>query len=117
MKNEFDKWREYLCESEKAVHDRYEAKLYISISQSKDIDRTDIMNQIRAIPEVTTVYRDREISTSKENFVGEYILRFVLRKGTSPDHYYARTLLPRLKNINGLSVQKSFGFDKMEGYL
>tara|TARA_R110000851_G_C12899446_1_gene548017 strand:+ start:56 stop:412 length:357 start_codon:yes stop_codon:yes gene_type:complete len=114
MKKEFKKWRSFLTEKEEKIsQDRYEANLYLSIEQSKPIDRTEVMNQIRAIPEVTTVYREREVSTSARNFVGEYIIRFILSPGTDARHYYSRELKPRLSKINGLKIQHDFDFEKI----
>ena len=84
MKKELKNWKNFLAEADKLVQDRYEANLYLAIEQSKDIDRTDVTNQMRAIPEVTTVYREREISTSESQFVGEYIIRFILPKQNFP---------------------------------
>jgi len=102
-----------LSEKENAPHDRYEANLYLSIEQSKDIDRTDIMNSMRAIPEVTTVYREREISTTQVTFIGEYIIRFILPIGENVQHYYNRELKPRLNTIKGLKIQRDLGYEKI----
>ena len=102
-----------LFEKEGASHNRYEANLYLSIEQSKEIDRTEIMNEMRAIPEVTTVYREREISTSKSTFVGEYIVRFILPLGVDSSHYYNRELKPRLNSIRGLKIQRDRGFEEI----
>ena len=99
---------------EKISQDRYEGNIYLAIEQSKPIDRTEVMNQIRAIPEVTTVYREREISTSTRNFVGEYIIRFILSPGTDAAHYYNRELKPRLNQIRGLKIQHDYGFEKID---
>ena len=113
MKKEFKSWREFLTEKEKPSHERYEANLYLSIDQSKPIDRTEVMNEMRAIPEVTTVYREREISSSPVTFVGEYIIRFILPPGVDIAHYYSRELKPRLNKISGLKIQRDFGYERM----
>jgi len=113
MEKELKNWRKFLMEKEKPSHDRYEANLYLSIDQSKPIDRTEIMNEMRAIPEVTTVYREREISTSPQTFVGEYILRFILPSRTDANHYYNRELKPRLNSIKGLKIQRDLGYEKI----
>ena len=115
MKKEFKKWRNFLTEKEEKIsQDRYEGNIYLAIEQSKPIDRTEVMNQIRAIPEVTTVYREREVSTSTRNFVGEYIIRFILSPGTDAAHYYNRELKPRLNQIRGLKIQHDFGYEKID---
>ena len=114
MKKEFKKWRNFLTEKEEKIsQDRYEGNIYLAIEQSKPIDRTEVMNQIRAIPEVTTVYREREISTSTRNFVGEYIIRFILSPGTDAAHYYNRELKPQLNKIPGLKIQRDLGYERM----
>ena len=71
------------------------------------------MNEMRAIREVTTVYREREISTSPLNFVGEYIVRFILPRGDSPRIYYNNELKPKLNSIRGLKIQRDLGFEKI----
>tara|TARA_Y100000034_G_scaffold128392_1_gene182843 strand:- start:403 stop:759 length:357 start_codon:yes stop_codon:yes gene_type:complete len=114
MKKEFKNWRRFLIEKEKKTHYRYEAHCYLSIDQSKPIDRTEVMNEIRAIPEVTTVYREREISTSKSRFVGEYIIRFLLSVNINADNYYTKQLKHRMRQINGVQIQRDLGFKRMD---
>ena len=116
MKKELENWKNFLAEADKLVQDRYEANLYLAIEQSKDIDRTDVTNQMRAIPEVTTVYREKEISTSESQFVGEYIIRFILPKEQSAGKYYDKELKPRLNKIRGVKIQRDRGFEKLESY-
>ena len=113
MEKEFKNWRRYLTEKEKPAHIRYEATLFLSIDQSKPIDRTEVMNEMRAIFEVTTVYREREISTAPSIFVGEYIIRFILPAGEDVVHYYNRELKPKLNAIKGLKIQRDLGYEKM----
>ena len=113
MEKELKNWRKFLMEVEDPSHDRYEANLYLSIDQSKPIDRTEVMNEMRAIPEVTTVYREREISTSPVAFVGEYIVRFILPSASDAASYYNRELKPRLNSIKGLKIQRDLGYEKI----
>ena len=113
MKNEFKSWRQFLTELEKPAHHRYEAFFYLSIDQAKPIDRTEVMNEMRAIPEVTTVYREREVSTSPVSFVGEYIIRFILPSRADAASYYNRELKPRLNSIKGLKIQRDLGYEKI----
>ena len=114
MKKEFKKWRKFLLESkEKKFHDEYEAHFYLAILQSKEVDRTEIMASMRAIPSVTTVYREEEISTSPQIFVGEYKIRFVLPLKTSSKHYYDTTLKPELEKIKGLTIRRDLGYEEI----
>jgi len=113
MENAFKKWREFLTEKRGTLHDRYEAVGHLGIEQSKDIDRTDIMDAIRRITGVTTVYRDREVSTSPRTFVGEYIIRFILAKGKDPTLFYNRDLKPALDLIPGLTIDREFNWEKI----
>jgi len=113
MKKAIKSWRSFLTESEMPTHNRYEAVLELSIDQEKSIDRTEIMNEIRAIPAVTTVYREREISTSKTAFVGEYVIRFILPPTDDPVRYYNRELKPQLNSILGLGIQTDHGYEKV----
>jgi hypothetical protein len=116
MKKQLEKWKKYLSEEKKPNQERYEAKFYLNLEQSKDVDRTELMNFMRAIPNVTTVYREEEISTSKESFVGEYRFRFVLPVGTDSKYYYDQVLKTNLKRIKGLSIQRDLGYEKIEKY-
>ena len=102
-----------LAEKEKPVQDQYEAHFYLAITQAKEIDRTELMGFMRAIPNVTTVYREKEISTSAQTFVGEYKFRFVLMHGANAKHYYDTVLKPGLRKIKGLSIQRDFSYEKI----
>ena len=102
-----------LAEKEKPVQDQYEAHFYLAITQAKEIDRTELMGFMRAIPNVTTVYREKEISTSPRIFVGEYKFRFVLSYGSNVKHYYDTVLKPELRRIKGLSIQRELGYEKI----
>jgi hypothetical protein len=113
MKEEFKSWRKFLTEKRTPAHDRYEATMYLSIDQSKPIDRTEVMNEMRAIEEVTTVYREREISTSTSVFVGEYSIRFIVPHAADVTHYYQRELKPQLNAIKGLKIQRDLGYEKI----
>ena len=113
MKQEFKMWREYLTEQEVPIQDEYEAFLYLGILQTKSIDRTEIMAFIRAIKNVTTVYREDEISTSAAIFVGEYKIRFVLEHGGNAKEYYEQILKPGIRKIKGLSIHRDEGFEKI----
>ena len=113
MKKELETWRQYLTEKERPVQDNYEAHFYLALTQSKEIDRTELMGFMRAIPNVTTVYREKEISTSTTSFVGEYQIRFVLPHGTDAKYYYDTTLKPGLRKIKGLEIQRDKGYEKI----
>jgi hypothetical protein len=113
MKKLLEHWRKHINEEEKPVQDKYEATFYLSMLQSKDVDRTELTNFMRAIPNITTVYREREVSTSKTNFVGEYRFRFVLPAGTNAKKFYDLELKPALRSIKGLTVQRDLGYEKI----
>ena len=115
MKEQYQKkWQQFLTEKEKPNHYKYEARLHLTIDQDKPIDRTEVMDSMRAIPEITTVYREREISTSPRIFVGEYIIRFILPVHKDAQIYYDDTLKTRLKSIPGLGIQSDYGFERFE---
>jgi len=113
MERELKNWRKYLTENKERLHKRYEANLNLAIEQSREIDRTDIMDAIRAIPEVTTVYREREVSTSAQFFVGEYILRFLLPPGKDIAIFYESSIKKKLKEIPGLWIDHDFGYEQI----
>jgi len=112
MKKEFKNWRNFLMERKQAVQDQYEAYFHLALTQSKDIDRTELMGFMRAIENVTTVTRIKEISTSEREFVGEYRIRFVLPHGHSPKDYYAK-LKSKLGLLDGLRIQQDFEYEKI----
>jgi hypothetical protein len=112
MEKEFENWRKYLTEKEKPVQDEYEAHFYLALTQSKEIDRTELMGFMRAIQNVTTVYREKEVSTSAQTFVGEYKIRFVLTHGADVKYYYDTVLKPGLRKIKGLSIQRDLSYEK-----
>ena len=114
MKEQYrKKWQQFLTEKDKPNHYKYEARLHLTIDQDKPIDRTEVMDSMRAIPEITTVYREREISTSPRVFVGEYIIRFILPVHDDAKIYYNNTLGPKLKSIPGLGIQTDYGYEKI----
>ena len=114
MINEVKKWRSFVNEREREVQDKYKAEFILSLRQEKDVDRTEVMNSMRAISDVTTAYRLKEISTSEQSFVAEYLVRFVLPHGTDAKHYYDIVLKPSLRKIHGVSVQRDKGYEKVE---
>ena len=113
MKKELHKWRQFLLEKERPVQDMYEGHFFLGLTQSKEIDRTELMGFMRAIKNVTTVYREKEISTSKETFVGEYTIRFVLPHGADVKYYFDTVLKPELRAIKGLNIQRDIGYEKI----
>tara|TARA_Y100001938_G_C7798389_1_gene285911 strand:- start:43 stop:393 length:351 start_codon:yes stop_codon:yes gene_type:complete len=113
MKKELEKWRQFLTEKERIVQDMYEATFLLALEQSKEIDRTEVMGFIRAIENVTTVYREREVSTSRKTFVGEYTIRFVLPHGADVKYYFDTVLKPSLRRIKGLAIQRDMGYEKI----
>ena len=90
---------------ERKIQDQYIAKIILSMRQSKDVDRTEVTGFIRAIPNVTTIRRDREISTSKEFYVGEFSIRIVLKHGQNIKNYIDTVLKSGIRKINGVNLQ------------
>lgn len=115
MKSEFKFWRQFINEREQIVQNAYLAHFVLSLAQKKEIDRTEVMNFMRAIPNVTTVYREKEISSTKQSFTAEYSVRFVLKHGHSAKKYHDTILKPGLRSINGLSIQVDKGYEKIGG--
>ena len=101
MKNEFNKWRKFVNEREDKLLKKYKAEFTMSIVQAKDIDRTVVMDDMRAIPNVTTATRGDEISSTEQTFVAEYTIRFVLPRGKDPRAFYSDILIPGLNRIKG----------------
>ena len=74
---------------EREVQDEYRGYIVLNIRQSQDIDRTEILGFIRAIPNVTTIRRER----------------IVLKHGESIKKYVDSVLKPKIRLINGVSLQ------------
>tara|TARA_R110000851_G_scaffold259259_2_gene411785 strand:- start:368 stop:709 length:342 start_codon:yes stop_codon:yes gene_type:complete len=90
---------------EREVQDEYKGYIVLNIRQSQDIDRTEILGFIRAIPNVTTIRREREISTTENTYTGEFLVRIVLKHGESIKKYVDSVLKPKIRLINGVSLQ------------
>ena len=94
-----------LTENEREVQDEYTASIVLNIQQSSDVDRTEVLAFIRAIPNVSTIRRVREISTSDTTYVGEFLIRLILKHGQSVTKYTDNVLKPEIRKIRGVSLQ------------
>lgn len=100
-------------EEKREVQDEYVAEINLAIRQDKDIDRTKVLNFIRSIPNVTTIRREKEISTSENSFVGEFSLRIVLPHGQSIKKYVDNVLKPSIRDIDGVGLQAISNLEKV----
>jgi len=98
---------------EKEVIDEYKGYIIINIRQSGDIDRTEALGFIRAIPNVTTIRREREIATSESTYTGEFLIRIVLKHGQSIKKYLETVLKPKMRMIDGISLQSISDIEKV----
>jgi len=98
---------------EKEVIDEYKGYIIINIRQSGDIDRTEALGFIRAIPNVTTIRREREIATSESTYTGEFLIRVVLKHGQSIKKYLETVLKPKMRMIDGISLQSISDIEKV----
>jgi len=114
MKEQIKKWKEFLNETKISLQDSYEANFILQIIKSEKIDRTEVMGFIRAIPNVTTVKNEGEISSSKRYYIASYRVRFVLRPGQDASLFYYKSLKPSLNKISGVTIQRDRGFKKVE---
>ena len=101
---------------EKDVLDEYKGYITLNIRQSGDIDRTEALGFIRAIPNVTTIRREREISTSESTYKGEFLIRIVLKHGQSLKKYLETVLKPRVRMIDGVSLQGISDLEKVNWF-
>ena len=99
--------------TERKIQDIYIAKIILSIKQSKDVDRTKVMNFIRAIPHVTTIRREREISTSKASYVAEFSIKIVLHPGANIKKYIDSVLRSGIRKIEGVLLQSVGHLEKI----
>ena len=98
---------------EKDVIDEYKGYIILNIRQSGDIDRTEALGFIRAIPNVTTIRREREIATSESTYTGEFLIRIVLKHGQSIKKYIETVLKPKMRMIDGISLQSISDIEKV----
>ena len=101
-----------LSENEREVQDEYTASIIINIQQSQDVDRTEVLGFIRAIPNVSTIRREREIATSDSTYVGEFLIRLILKHGQSVKKYIDNVLKPEIRKIRGVSLQSLSNLEK-----
>lgn len=97
----------------KEVLDEYKTNIVLNIRQAQDIDRTEVLGFIRAIPNVTTIRREKEIATSDVTYTGEFLLRIVLKHGQSIQKYLQTVLKPRIRMIPGVSLQSVGELEKI----
>ncbi len=102
-----------LSENEREVQDEYTASIIVNIQQSQDVDRTEVLGFIRAIPNVSTIRREREIATSDSTYVGEFLIRLILKHGQSVKKYIDNVLKPEIRKIRGVSLQSLSNLEKI----
>ena len=102
-----------LSENEREVQDEYTASIVVNIQQSQDVDRTEVLGFIRAIPNVSTIRREREIATSDSTYVGEFLIRLILKHGQSVKKYIDNVLKPEIRKIRGVSLQSLSNLEKI----
>ena len=102
-----------LSENEREVQDEYTASIIVNIQQSQDVDRTEVLGFIRAIPNVSTIRREREITTSDSTYVGEFLIRLILKHGQSVKKYIDNVLKPEIRKIRGVSLQSLSNLEKI----
>jgi len=98
---------------ERDVIDEYKGSIILNIRQSGDIDRTEALGFIRAIPNITTIRREKEIATSESTYTGEFLIRIVLKHGQSLKKYVETVLKPKIRMIDGVSLQSVGGLEKV----
>jgi len=98
---------------EKQVIDEYKGNVVLNIRQSGDIDRTEALGFIRAIPNITTIRREKEIATSQSTYTAEFLIRIVLKHGQSLKKYVETVLKPRIRMIDGVSLQSISDLEKV----
>lgn len=99
--------------TDRQVQDEFVATMILNIRQDRDIDRTEALGFIRAIPNVSTVRREREISTTEQTYVGEFNVRIILKHGQSISKYINSVLKPSISNIDGVSLQDIINLEKV----
>jgi hypothetical protein len=62
---------------------------------------------------ITTIRREKEIATSESTYTGEFLIRIVLKHGQSLKKYLETVLKPRVRMIDGVSLQSISDLEKV----
>lgn len=110
----YNNWNEYLL-TENKEYNQVIYKIIYDLVISKQIggNKTQTLNDIRKIPEVTTVFRMEKGYEDDEQLMAPYSIKFALKRGENPDIFLRKILRPSLKRIKGLSIQGSKGLEKV----
>ena len=112
MENLFENWKRFVNE-ESEYQDEYTSTFHLRLSNDIGGGYEETIRFIRAIPQVTQVQRDKEIYDSDSANVSKYFVKFVLKSGGDSKTYIQATLKPGIRKINGLSIIKYLGTEKV----
>lgn len=113
-------FREWVNNNVQEISDpSYQQDLYrliavLTISKGVGGDKTETQNEIRSIPNITTVTLEQELSDEPGHFVGEYSIKIALEKGEGLKDYIRRIFKPEIKRIDGLKINIIKKIEKIE---
>lgn len=107
-------WNDFLLQEKVGYNQVVYAITYkLKISKVTGGNKTQTLNDIRKIPNVTTVFREEKGFEDKDVVMAPYSIKFALERGQSPDMFVRRILAPQLRQIPGLGIQGSMGIEKI----
>ena len=109
-----DRWNKFLSESREYDQSLYKSDWTLKILKRVGGDKTQTLAEIRAIPNVTTVFKSSEGFENLEYFESTFDIKFVLKTRDSPDLYIKQVLRKDLKEIPGLQIISYGGHERIK---
>lgn len=108
-----ENWKEFLYENKDYNQVVFRIVYHLRISKKIGGNKTQVLNDIRRIPKVTTVFRIKKGYEDEKVVLAPYAIKFALKKGENPDIFVRKTLKPSIKRIEGVGIQGSEGLEKV----
>ena len=109
-----ESWNEFLFERKDYNQVIYKVVYHLHISKKIGGNKTQVVNDIRKIPNVTTVFRNEKGFEDENAVKAPYSVKFALKKGDNPDIFVKKTLRPAIKKLQGVGIQGSEGLEQVE---
>jgi len=112
-KNYKELWKDYLTEAVDYNQALYKATFKLTIFKDRGADITQTLADIRAIPNITTVFRTEEGEEDKAHIKAIYDIKFILKKQDPPNIYLKNTLMISLKKMSSVQVDGFLGLERV----
>ena len=109
-------WKNYINEDFEGSYEQeiFDVFFQVRILKNAGGNKSQTQNEIRSIPNVTTVSSEGGFSEFDDSFVGTFHIRFALETPEEKNKYIEQTLKPGLRKIKGLSIIKMKGLEKIK---